>query len=258
MLFMGLGGTAASIPGSVLDLVAVSPFYGQAVTAPGHGDPNMLDSAVRLCAQFLGHERVLGEGETAGSATIKLDGVSQTPFSRGAGHYELWESLCSFNNEPVVFAFNVNNFKANFAGVYRAKDAAGNWVYPVNHPVGNQLGHLELGISADNTMPWCMEIRNETELATVVAEFEAWGIEASMIPACPPLLFAEALGQRIHKLAINSLGVDYETPLGNQDFSERWMRHGAMNAGMAAYYYLSGFTSGELSPSQPFDACGEN
>jgi hypothetical protein len=34
ILFMGLGGTEATIPRSVLNLVAASPFYGLGVTAP--------------------------------------------------------------------------------------------------------------------------------------------------------------------------------------------------------------------------------
>src|SRR5690606_12637179 len=132
----------------VLDLVAVSPFYGQPVAAPGSGDPNMLDSAMQKCGQVLGHERVLLET----SPRPKLDGVGEA-FARGVAHYERWESLCTFNNEPVVFVFTAggDNPTANSSRVYRAKDESSNWIYPTDQLVGNQFGGIDVGIQGENT-----------------------------------------------------------------------------------------------------------
>lgn len=255
MLFMGLGGTLAEIPPDVLNLVAVSPFYGEP-TNPGSSDPNMLDSAMQLCAQVLKHPRLFVEDSPR--PNLKSSEV----FAAGTGHYDLWESLCTQGNEPVVIAFNFfgEDFHANHGDVYRAKDDADHWIYPPDHRVGNPLGGFEVGIQPGNTLPWCVELRSTTpekltdEQEKIAKHFEKFGVDPSQIPLCPEVLFATALGKRIHNVVFDNPAA----PLGNQEFIERWTRHGAMNAGMAAYYYLNGLTRGELQPSQPFDACGQN
>lgn len=259
MLFMGLGGTQSVIPRAVLNLVATSPFYGIPTTAPGGSDPNMLDSAVQLCGSVLSHRRELSEPPDPLKTQLLVSG-GRTPFARGAGHYELWESLCAYGNAPVVrvFVANVSPPQANSGSVYRAVDDSGNLLYPADHPVGNQNGEIEFGISPDNSLPWCIEARNEAERDDVLELFYEWDIPEDVIPFCPSSLLAEAFGQRVNQLSLDVAGgINPNTPLGNQDFTARWMRHGAMNAGIAAYYYLNNLTTGALEPSQPFDVCGE-
>jgi mono/diheme cytochrome c family protein len=263
LLFMGLGGTEADIPQIVLDLVATSPFYGTGVTAPGARNANMLGSAEQLCFYVLAHRRKV-QARLAGvddRPTVRLD--TTTPFARGFGHYELWESLCTFGNEPVVRVFNPTTHESTAAesaafpyGVYRAKDEAQNWVYPADHPVGNQHGDIELGIRPENLLPWCILALNDAERNAAME----WGTTRApdgSIPFCPEALTTKVLGREIYKLALDSGSRDAadDVPLGNQDFSRHWMRQGAMNAGLSAFYYLRGFLSGELEPSLPFNFC---
>jgi hypothetical protein len=44
-------------------------------------------------------------------------------------------------------------------------------------------------------------------------------------------------------------------PFNNAEFTERWLLQGAMNAGIAAYYYLDALTTGRIQPSPQFDVC---
>lgn len=254
-IFMGLGGTEANIPRAILDLVATSPFYGGAVTAPGGGDPNMLDSAVQLCLKVLSGQRSLPENPRGSPLAVS---VTDPTFGKGVGHYELWESLCTLDNDPIVQVFDVSHdpFTTNFgAGAYRAKDESSNWTYPTNHPVGTVRGEVELGIQPSNPLPWCLRVQDETERQKALTWAARWSIPEDRVPICPASLLARALGQPVHRLAINSLGIDSTVPFGNQDFIERWARRGAMNAGLAAYYFLRGMTNGDVKPSQPFDFC---
>jgi hypothetical protein len=270
LLFMGLGWTEAEIPQIVLDLVATSPFYGKGVKAPGATNANMLGSAEQLCFYVLAHERALlprlaGVDERP---TIRLDtAIGESPFVGGAAHYELWESLCTFGNEPVVRVFDPVNDSSGAAinainpfGVYRAKDDAGNWVYPEDHPVGNQNGEVELGIRSGNRLPWCVLARTQAERDGAGMDYKG-GTRAlsGSIPFCPAALSTKVLGREIYKLALDatSRDVNPDAPLGNQDFSRHWMRHGAMNAGLSAFYYLRGRLTGELEPSLPFNFCTE-
>lgn len=270
LLFMGLGGTEADIPRIVLDLVATSPFYGKPVTAPGAVNANMLGSAEQLCFYVLAHQRALlpllaGVDERP---TIRLDdSVGVSPFARGVAHYELWESLCTFGNEPVVRVFNpvgddtgAAENSSNPFGVYRAKDDAGNWVYPPDHPVGNQHGEVELGIRPGNLLPWCVLARTQAERDGAGMDYKV-GTRApdGSIPFCPEAISTRVLGREIYKLALNPSTRDAnpDAPLGNQDFSRRWMRHGAMNAGLSAFYYMRGRLTEGLEPSLPFNFCTE-
>ncbi|HEU5075409.1 MAG TPA: hypothetical protein VFU02_14560 [Polyangiaceae bacterium] len=262
LLFMGLGGTQADLPRSVLDLVATSPFYGKAATAPGGQDPNMLDSAYQRCRQILVNRWEMTELKFAGLSTKPLRiALTGSDFVSGTAHYELWESLCKYGNEPFVRVFDGNQPlrpEANVtSGVYRAEDAEGNSVYPPDHPVGNQHGAIENGINGDNTFPWCIEVTNDDQRVALIQAFGKWSVSEEQVPFCPASLLAEVLGERLHKFAITENEVDYEAPFGNAEFTERWLLRGAMNAGIAAFYYLDELIPGRIQPSQPFDSCQE-
>jgi len=262
VLFMGLGGTQADIPRAVLDLVATSPFYGQAATAPGGQDPNMLDSAYQRCRQILVNPWLMTELNLAGSKPLRIE-LMGSDFVGGTAHYELWESLCRYGNEPFVRVFDGNQQQGPVAtdtsGVYRAEDADGNSVYPPDHPVGNQYGEIETGINGGNTFPWCIEVTDDYKREALIQAFAKWSVSEEQVPFCPASLLAEALGERLHKFAFTGGGdvVDYQAPFGNAEFTERWLLHGAMNAGIAAFYYLNELIPGRIQPTQPFDSCQE-
>jgi hypothetical protein len=253
MLFMGLGGTQAELPPVAISLVATSPFYGRPVTAPGVASANMLEAATGLCFRVLGSERVLED-----LPRLITGGGASLPFASGTGHYELWESLCSKDNAPVVRVFELQVPPvSNAAKLYRAKSDAGGWIFPVDRHVGTHSGSVELGISGSNLLPWCFRLRDPSQLDLARAWTSERGLDPAMTPICPEELFATALGAEVHLLALDSTSsaIDYDIALGNQTFVERWTRQGAINAGKAAYHYLRGMLSGESAPSVPFDFC---
>jgi hypothetical protein len=211
----------------------------------------MLGAAERLCLSVLGDRRTLPAGVAVNSPAPYLMTGTGTPFAKGRGHYELWESLCTHNNEPVVQVFRPGDFFQT--GTYRARDDLGNWAYPLDHPVGNQRGEVEIGVQPSNSMPWCISAKTEAEIAEVESWAERFGLSPDYLPICPLNLFSEALGQEVYRLELSSSGP--ESPLGNHEFVDRWVRQGAINAGLSAYYYIRGLTHHELTPSRSFDFC---
>jgi hypothetical protein len=251
VLFMGLGGTGANIPISVLSLVANSPFYGNGVRVPGAKNPNMLGSAQQLCYFVLADTRQLG------AHGPQFEPLTEVNFVPGVGHYELWESLCTHGNEPVVHVYTADTPPLSNQ-VYRAKDDAGNWVYPTSALVGTNEGEIETGIQPTNIMPWCIK---RPQNATEQGKVDAWATTAQLtdqqVPYCPDQLFAQALDHDVYRLAFNPTDhtADPTVPFGNADFTSHWLRHGAMNAGLSAFYFMRGFAEHALTPDKTFDFC---
>jgi mono/diheme cytochrome c family protein len=255
LLFMGLGGTGASLPLSILSLVATSPFYGVGVDIPGATTPNMLGSAQEVCFDALESARSLERGVPTISAT-------EHTWVPNTGHYEFWESLCSYGNDPVVHVFDPSvppNPIYNFGQTYRAKDDTGEWIYPSNAPVGNQRGEIQAGIDASNSMPWCVRASTPDQQQAALTWAAGLGLSPTAAPFCPEALFATAFKQEVYRLALDpeQRTADAAVALGNQDFTRHWLRHGAMNAGLSAFYFMRGFTNGSVTPNKPFDSCGQ-
>lgn len=266
MLFMTMGGTEAEIPGTVLSLIAKSPFYGQGVTTGSAtvASGNMLQSAAETCEALLKNIQweISKKNGAPGLALDRTAAPARTlPFLRGNAHFELWESICGFDNEPLVRAFALSSENALFEhrpggtgllspGLYRSKDRAGDWVYPATSLVGNQYGEIELGIQPDNTMPWCVRRGAAADELIVRERFLSAGVAEDMIPFCPDVLTATAYGQQIYEVLSDAAPSHI-----NDDFRASWLRQGAMNAGIAAYFYLDRWTKGELVPLPTFDAC---
>lgn len=270
VLFMGLGGTGAYIPQSALNLVATSSFYGHAVAVPGVNSPNMLGSAQQLCFYVLADPRNLGtrvpDGQplTAKATAVAVEfGKATTPhFVPGVGHYELWESLCATGNDPVVHVFApdpASGAAPKFGAVYRAKDDGGNWIYPPDAPVGNERGNIETGVQTTNLWPWCVQITSDQDRAGLHTWASSQSIGDAQIPVCPPSIFASVDSYPVYQLALdttnNKENSDPKVPFNNADFTGHWLRHGAINAGMSAFYFMRGFAEHTLTPDQPFDFC---
>ncbi|HTQ05708.1 MAG TPA: hypothetical protein VMI54_17720 [Polyangiaceae bacterium] len=259
VLFMGLGGTGANIPLAVLNLVATSPFYGNGVSIPGANTPNMLGSAQQICFFALETERYLEH------TTPKIYSLADPEWVPNTGHYELWESLCAYGNDPVVRVFDPtagSNIGKSvpvylYNQTYRSKDDQGSWIYPPSALVGNQSGGIEQGISASNYMPWCVRASTDAERQAALAWATTVGLTEDTAPLCPEALFATALGMEVNKLALSQITrtADDSVALGNQDFTGHWLRHGAMNAGLSAFYFIRGMLDGSVTPDKPFDFC---
>jgi hypothetical protein len=251
VLFMGLGGTRANLPQSVLNLVATSPFYGAPVTAPGATSPNMLGSAKLECQNVLSANRVLPTNIPAVPALDSLNGS----FARDTGHFELWESLCTHGNDPIVRVLYPPNSSASKSSnlLFRAKDDAGAWVYPPNALVGDQYGDTHVGIDASNLEPWCLSGRTDQEREDVLTWAATAGLPEESIPFCPDALFATVLGGQVNRIDLADSGGAF----GNKDFKDAWVLHGAINAGLSAFYYIRGFLTGTFTPALPYDFCAQ-
>lgn len=266
LLFMGLGGTLAEIPASVVSFVSSVPFYGRSVgTGAGAVDGNMLEPARDLCGQILALPRELMVARTAEENEVILVPDSRSKvFARDSGHFQLWHDVCSFDNEQVVHVlvperppdssrrvlFRTNRLVAP-SSVMRVRDTSGNLVYPPHHPVGTVWGTSERGVNRSNQHPWCVFVRDEAERALARAHFADIGIaNESDMPFCPATLMASAFGRLVY-------GVYPDVPSASVDpeFVERWARRGAMNAGTAAYHFMDGVVRGELSLGRAFDEC---
>jgi mono/diheme cytochrome c family protein len=258
VLFMGLGGTGANIPIEALNLVATSPFYGQAVTVPGANSPNMLGSAQQLCFFVLDDTRSLGATGPEFNKNTETNFVPQT------GHYELWESLCAFGNAPLVHVFTLQQKSAPVfsGGVYRARDDAGNWIYPSSAVVGNQRGGADTGVQATNLWPWCvMRPGPNDDASGLTAWAKDWeaanDLTDAQIPYCPAALFATTSGYPVYQLALDSStrSANPNVPFSNADFTQHWLHQGAFNTGISAFYFMRGFAEHDVTPDPTFDFC---
>jgi mono/diheme cytochrome c family protein len=249
MMFMGLGGTEAHIPSIAISLVSTSPFYGTAVRAGQSTGANMLQAASGKCDTLL---HSLWEVDEQLRVHPK-DG--RFVFVKSTGEYELWESLCGYRNEPVVRVLLPSQeqdvlFTTTTPLLYRGQDNSGAWVYPTDHPVGNRLGKFQIGIQPNNYLPWCVRPTPQVSREQLVATFASKGVHESMMPICPDQLFATAFGgKEIYRIEGGTESFD------NTLFMERVTRRGAINAGVAAYYYLDGITKGTFAPAVAFDSC---
>ncbi len=257
-VFMGLGGTETIIPPIAINLISTSPFYGGAPKVGGGlsstSDANMLQSAVSTCDEVLNTLwRVFRKPEKSNEMALALDPGFVKSFLLGTGHFDLWNDLCSSNNQKVVRVFKVGTdgktvFEPNgFQEVFSAKDANGNWVYPVNHPVGTFSGDVENGIKETNKLPWCVSPQDGASKLRAIEYFNAAGIEKqNMMPFCPSAMLTKAFGRNVY--ALKGL------PLDN-GLSEKWTLKGAMNAGVAAFYFMQGASRGELTARPTFEQC---
>ena len=256
MLFMTLGGTEKQIPEAVLRMVSVAPFYGRPQRtgdAAGSNGANMLQSAQQACRSVV-KPISFGFQWKIGPDGWVPDGSVQ-PFLPDTGHFELWESICSFGNEPLVRVFqwdNLNDIVAE-GEVYRSKDDAGAWVYPTDALVGDQYGNLTAGIQPGNTTPWCVvHVSSDDDDKT---EQRLSNMGYSGVPWCPQALFeAHYTVESELSTPIHRFPLDADPNALNGLFAERWYRRGAMNAGLAAYYFLDRWTKGLITPAPAFDA----
>ncbi len=168
LLFMGLGGTQATIPQEVLSLISSSPFYGQAASTVGVSDgttfgANMLQPAQAKCVQILTTPITIPllVADKKFHPIHDMTGIG-TPFAVNTGHYQLWESLCNHGQAPMVRVLNLEGAKllqgTNLARTFSfySVDRLGRPLYPSDALVGDQLGPITPGIQPGNVLPWCV------------------------------------------------------------------------------------------------------
>jgi len=223
MSWMAMGGTTASIPRLVINLVARTQVAGESRNLPlvnvGTASANMLEAARVACKLVTGQTLNSSVDKTPGN----LNGVPLAFTSyllQDNGDAELWEQLCRVNNPPFVRGLVINGGGLQF-GRGQLFESTG---YPANTPVGKQGGRVVMsspsgGVTDDNAVPWCVYPDKSTaQKAAALASFMADQnnfINGQPPPLCPAGLTV-ATDERLDEFALR----------------------GGLNAGFAIFYYL--------------------
>lgn len=249
MAWMALGGTTAVIPQAVLSVVGANPVFGTAVfRGIAGGDPNMLSVARAVCAAIVEETDTFGSnhGHYFGYGTVEIEkALERQPPPRNVtaknGDAELWERLCSFENElPVrVYDFGLepgksDRYQLQLTGHYRR---AG---YPSDTPVMTRDAKRASTLSSDNLKPWCVR-------APVAADpkFDQLVVQKG-IAICPPELFV--LNPDVNGFLVQTHVLDAGDKVA-------WTLRGAVNAGFAVFSHLRDLTSGKAEVTIDYDRC---
>ncbi len=241
MSWMALGGTTASIPKLVINLVARSVVAGTVRSNPlvsvSNASANMLEAARVACRRLYGLTSETTPDPTPGNQ-FGVPASNTSYLLQSNGDAELWERLCTINNPPMVRGLEVKN---NGNGVNFSRAALfESTAYPANTPVGKQAGQIVMssssgGVTDDNAVPWCVKRSGDTDAAKKdLATFLANNmVNGQPLPVCPEaLLNAVATDERLTEFAAR----------------------GALNAGFAIFYYLDQVSKG-LASTARFDEC---
>ena len=260
--WMTLGGTEKHLPQDVLNEVSQSPVFG---IVRSHlnlvGTPDMLRLGLSLCEQIASADAnvpaytlqaLIGSGRMSWSSSTGL--IDTT------GDAEMWLKLCNLNNRPIVrvpyiqqsgstrgwsATSNANTLTFGGQQLYWGTDATGKDLYGQN-PVLDDQGNIRTGLTADNLLPICVPLPDNTtkdSSGKTQLDYAKAALQASpvlgknVIPFCPSG-FVSASNQ----LVVNTSG-------SQQDFVDgrKWAARGAINAALAVFLYLDAI---EHNPSQ--------
>jgi hypothetical protein len=272
LLWMGLGGTQATIPSVVLNRVgATRPLGVDRVENPNaQATANMLDNAVGFCKDSIGLEsstsRYPGlsfDHITLGPGVPEYDGThiysEESSLVASNGDAELWIRLCNTDNPGPIRAIRFLGTEGQREEVPRFVVASAFWrdldgrsVLPADTRIGDQHGRVQVGLHESNFLPWCMlEPSDAAQRAELLAVWhELPGRENETPPWCPSELFlGESVGFRLLELA----------PLDVADERrDAWATRGAMNVGASVFVYLDALSKGVVESKPANDACALN
>jgi hypothetical protein len=243
-----LGGTTATIPKLVLNLVGRTPVAGTTRTEPlinsSDVSANMLQAAKAACfALYYSVGFATPDVKAANRFGIAYDFY---PLIQTNGDEELWEQLCSINNPPFVRGLTVGsgggNVTFSFGTLYEST------AYPANTPVGKQGGQVAMsspsgGVTDDNHAPWCIVPPNPTnpkQMADVATFLAANTINGQPLPLCPAALVPTEVG--------------HDPNVTITDRLNTFALRGAINAGFAVFEYLDQVSKGQAN-TELFDEC---
>jgi hypothetical protein len=257
MVWMGLGGTKAEIPATILNLISAGKVVdAQRPTAAGNTaeatDANMLAVPRRLCERLLTFSGIPSAkpGEIKSPFDVKIENnyqAAQKVLIRTNGDAEMWLRLCSFNNPlpvlvitPTVVEGKLDFQFGNFSGNPYSFNFYEGSAYPANAPVGRG----ELGV------PWCLQVTNDEGINQ---KLEAYLTQNNLQPTRCPEGFVTPANQWRTTVSAE----DYESQQGSLKGVERWSVRGAINAGLAVYTYLRELRrpGTTLRPPVPLDRC---
>ena len=92
-----------------------------------------------------------------------------------------------------------------------------------------------------------MSPRDDKERQLSIKHFRDSGIAKEQdMPFCPASLLTKAFGKSVHQLLPEPFG---------PEMLDDWTRTGAINTGVAAYYFMDGVTKGKLKAQPTYDEC---
>ena len=277
LAWMGLGGTTAIIPLSILNVVADTSVLGVRRSLPSTAiSANMLSAAKALCQSVLvGNEPEIANADNRASQKLKeellpgsdyygyeITGDWFTPDTNIGGGYlelnhelitsngdaELWLRLCSIDNPPPV---RVEVEAGKYIWVHALRDAAlidhpwsPDFVRPEiygAHPVGNDRGTVDPG-----GIVACTDM-------TTPCNLRPWCVPGSTDPAAPacPANVAAAAPTR----SFDETCADGSTSCWSADDANRWSTRGAINAGLAVFEYLRARANGTALSQPDYTQC---
>jgi mono/diheme cytochrome c family protein len=288
MAFMGLGGTDAIIPESILQIVGNTAILGVHIVQPsGLTTANMLSVAKYKCLSLLFGNMddtaiapdIHGTVQVATQPFYTPDPSTDGTFLAGDDHLlaingdaELWMRLCSLDNPPPIravdFYGNLEYFvdqnlpsgegfvsTSLFPQSAYSSAPAGPWTVGNDRSTGS--GSVDTnGVAADNLRPWCLR---QSALNNPPSGGD--GLPASPPPSwwpiCPPTIDD---GTTVHNGGDNlpdSLTGEPDCTNGcwSGHDADRWAVRGAINAGLAVFLYLDALTKGTTTALPGYDAC---
>jgi hypothetical protein len=269
LLWMGLGGTQATIPSVVLNRVgATRPLGVDRKENPNtQATANMLDNAVGFCKDSIGlktsSSRYRGlsfDHLRLGPGVPEYDGThvysEESSLVATNGDAELWVKLCSLDNPGPIRAIEFLGTEGQLDEVPRFVVASAFWrdldgqsVLPRDVRLGDQHGRVRVGLDASNTLPWCMlEPADEARRAELLDVWHALaGRQQETPPWCPEALFlGQSVGFRLLEVA------PLDVPDERRD---SWATRGAMNVGASVFVYLDALSKGLAKAKPAHDAC---
>jgi mono/diheme cytochrome c family protein len=242
LAFMGLGGTTATIPPAILQIVGNTEVLGEkrAKWTLSANDGNMLSTANELCRS------ILSDAGAPLNFDVKLGWLNHDgPLIWTNGDAHLWQRLCTLNNPAPVRVIRANrdwdgSFTFNgYADLYNGIPnplRSGGTVYPDSHAVGTEKGDVADQITAD-ILPWCVGVEpSERSLADAYLNDPAHFLHGKPLPECPPGLLVPA-----------NRWTDTD--------HRKWAVRGAMNAGLVVFEYLDGIAKKTITVKPRYDQC---
>jgi mono/diheme cytochrome c family protein len=251
LAWMALGGTLARIPPAILNIVGNTQVLGvprktNAFQSISASSANMLATAQELCRHVLpwqlGYDKVPFDVAT-GSFSYEHSALIPTN-----GDAELWQSLCSINNEPPIRGLTAVDWNATpvafvldpYQNLYRPSG------YPADTPVGDHHGKVAPLLGPDNVLPWCIVTPSDAGQAAIAQKYAVDNaIDGTPLPLCPDSLLSGN-----HQMLQDPPSLDN----GHDDLGN-WATRGAINAGMAVFLYLDQIVVKGLKPVPAYDRC---
>jgi len=252
--WMALGGTAATIPASILEVINGGLVLGHHRPKIDVHDANMLAIGVAICDSLLVGKRSY-TGNVSDSSKLRFDVVGERNpvYADGeanrtfavpeTGDLEMWESLCTFENPLPVRAVGPNDWTAELSTVLEVRGDLAIYhrsAYPADVPVLDRFGQVHVGLDDENLMPWCVEVPSNEQHHEIAQAY----VEEHGLVFCPA------------ELVPGSDGVVAGAVLADEERAA-WAYRGAANAGFAVFAYLQGRFDGTLPAVPDYNLCEE-